>query len=70
MRRKHVTLTPDEAQIVVDMLKFIRKAFGIQETASLAQKINQYLADDRRQSQNETRTRKNTASAKRPKSLD
>lgn len=69
MTRITVTLTAEEATLVADMLKFLRRKFPIQETANLSQKLSIFLERNRRKIRNENPAKPDRPTAKRPKSV-
>lgn len=70
MTRKTVTLSVEEAKLVANMLRFLRRTFPIPETSALSQKLSQFLDHTRRAKKNESPAKPDRPTTKRPKSID
>lgn len=69
MTKKTVTLSTEEAEIVADMIKFLRRKFPLQETTDLSQKLNIFLDQQRSKKKNESKFKPDRFAAKRPPSV-
>lgn len=66
MSKKTVTLSLEEAKIIADLLRILRRTFPIQGTTELSQKLSIFLDQNRSKKKNEDKAKPNRPAAKRP----